>query len=155
MASLRQAWLNLHIDAEFRGQEITFPATWYVGLVAVLPTRSTAGTELSTGAGFTGYARQAMPADMTTWSGTQSDGSTTASSGTREYITNNINVSFSASLAAAWNGIVGFTLHDAVTAGNQRRWGSIVNSAGTAITISRAIGEPVIFEPGQLRLYLR
>jgi hypothetical protein len=155
MASLRQAWLNLLIDAEFRSQSITFPATWYVGLFTVLPTRSTAGTELTTGAGFTGYARQAMPADMTTWSGTQSDGSTTASSGTREYITNNINVSFTASLAAAWNGMVGFGMFDAVSGGNMRRWGSIVNSGGTAITISRAIGEPVIFEPGELRLYLR
>jgi hypothetical protein len=155
MAALRQAWLNLLIDAEFRGEAITFPANWYVGLCTVMPTRSSAGTELSTGAGYTGYARQAMPTDLITWSGTQSDGSTTASSGTREYITNNIDVSFSASLAAAWNSIVGFALYDASTAGNQRRFGSIVNSAGTAITISRAIGEPVIFEPGQLRLYLR
>jgi hypothetical protein len=155
MAALRQAWLNSLIDYEFRGQSNTPPASWFVGLVTVLPTRSTAGTELSTGAGFTGYARQEMPCDMTTWSGTQSDGSTTASSGTREYITNNIDVEFSAALAAAWNGIVGFALYDALSAGNQRRFGSIVNSSGTAITISRAIGEPVIFEPGQLRLYLR
>jgi hypothetical protein len=153
MAALRQAWINSELDWRFRGQTLTPPATNYIGLVLVLPTRSSAGTELTTGAGYTGYARQAMPADMTTWSGTQSDGSTTASSGTRTYISNNIAVTFSASLAAAWNSIVGFAVYDAVSGGNQYEWGSIVNSSGVPITISRAIGEEVVFEPGQLRLY--
>lgn len=155
MPALKQAWLNLIIDAAYRGESITFPATWYIGLFNVLPTRSTSGTELSTGAGYTGYARVGVASNTTNWSGTQSDGSTAVSSGTRDYISNNIDIQFVDPLAAAWTGIVGFGLFDALSGGNHREWGTITDSSGNPITISRAIGESVLFEPGQLRLYVR
>jgi hypothetical protein len=155
MPFLAQSYLNSLIDRLIRGQSLTFETEFYVSLFTVIPTRSTSGTELSTGAGFTGYARQQVPADMTSWSGTQSDGSTTASSGTRDYISNNIEIEFVSSLAAAWNGMVGVGLHDAVSGGNLLMFGSIVNSSGTAISVSRAIGEQVVFAPGELRIYLR
>lgn len=155
MPFLAQGYLNPLIDALIRGQSFTFETEVFLGLYTVTPTRSTSGTELTTGAGFTGYARQEIPCDMTSWSGTQSDGSTTASSGTRDYISNNIEIEFVASLAAAWNGMTGVGLHDAVSGGSLLMFGSIVNSSGSPITISRAIGEQVVFAPGQLRLYLR
>ena len=155
MPALKQSWLNLVIDHRYRAQAITIPATWYIGLFNVIPTRSASGTEISTGAGYTGYARQSIACSLANWSGTQGAGTTTASSGTNDYITNNVDITFSASLAAAWSGLVGFGLFDAVSGGNHREWGEIVDSGGNAITVSRAIGEPVIFEAGQLRLYIR
>jgi hypothetical protein len=155
MASLTQYWLNAVVDAMERGQAITFPATRHYGLFAVLPTRNTSGTELSAGAGYTGYARIALAASMTNWSGTQSDGSTGASNGTRDYITNNVAVSFSASLTAAWSGLVGVGQFDAPSGGNLLRWGAFTDSAGNLITRSFTIGEAVSFAPGQIRLYYR
>jgi hypothetical protein len=155
MAALRQSWINVSLDWEFRDQSLTPPASWFVGLMLVMPTQSTAGTEATTGAGYTGYARQEIVSGLTTWSGTQSDGSTTASSGTRAYISNNNPVSFSASLAAAWAGIVGVAFFDAVTAGNMRRFGAIVDGDGNPITISREIGQSFILPAASLRVYRR
>ncbi len=154
MARLRQSWLNLLIDAEMRGQSITFPGTWYLGLLSAVASRASAGTEISTGAGYTGYARQGLACNLTNWSGTQGDGTTAVSSGSNNYISNNVAITFSASLAAAWNGIVGFAAYDAVSAGNQRRFGVIVDSGGAPITRSFAIGEAVSFPAGTLRLYM-
>jgi hypothetical protein len=155
MAALRQDWINLSLDWEFRDQALTPPASWFLGLMLALPTRSTAGTEATTGAGYTGYARQEVVCSLVNWSGTQSDGSTTASSGTREYITNNNAITFSASLAAAWASVVGVAFYDAVTAGNQRRWGVIVDGSGNPITISREIGQSFILPAASLRVYRR
>lgn len=146
-----QYWLNLFVDANLRGQAITFPATRYVGLFTVMPTRSTGGTELSTGAGFTGYARQALAASLANWSGTQAPGSTTVSSGTTDYVTNNVVVTFSAALAVAWNGIVGWGLFDAATAGNLLEFGPIVDGSGNPITRSFFIGEAVAPPAGSLK----
>jgi hypothetical protein len=147
---LSQYWLNLLIDANLRNQAITFPATRYIGLFTVLPTRSTGGTELTTGAGFAGYARQSLASSLANWSGTQGAGTTSASSGTDDEVSNNVAVSFSAALAAAWAGVVGWGLFDAVSAGNLLEFGSIVNASGTPITRSFAIGDPVEFPAGTL-----
>jgi hypothetical protein len=155
MPALKQSWLNLLADAKYRGQALSFPANWYIGLFNVMPSRSAAGTELSVGGGYTGYARVAVASSLANWSGTQSDGSTSASSGTRDYISNNVAISFSASLAAAWNNIVAFGLFDAASGGNHREWGSIVDLTGAPITISREIGAAMVFAPSELRLYLR
>jgi hypothetical protein len=155
MPGMRQATINQILDAALRGEAISFPATWYVGLLSALASRGAAGTELSTGAGFTGYARQAVPASLDDWSGTQGDGTTAVSSGTQDYITNNVEIEFEDVLVAAWNGMVGVALYDAASAGNQWFFGEIVDSVGTPISVSRAIGEPVRFAPGALRIYLR
>jgi hypothetical protein len=147
---LSQYWLNLLIDANLRNQAITFPATRYVGLFTVIPTRSTGGTELTTGAGFTGYARQSLAASLANWSGTQGAGTTLASSGTDDEVSNNVAVTFSASLAAAWAGVVAWGLFDAVSAGNLLEFGPIVDSNGDPITRSFAIGDAVEFAAGTL-----
>jgi hypothetical protein len=155
MAALRQSWINLSLDWEFRDQALTPPSSWFIGLMLVLPTQSTSGTEATTGAGYTGYARQEVVSGLTTWSGTQSAGSTTASSGTNAYISNNNAITFSASLAAAWTGIVGVGYFDAATAGNMRRWGVIVDGDGNPITVSREIGQSFILPAASLRVYRR
>ena len=154
MATYTQYWINLAQDWEMRGQVLVPPATRYIALFTVMPTQSTSGTELTTGGGYTGYARQAVLSNLTNWSGTQSDGSTTASSGTRTYISNNVVITFSASLAAAWPNIRGFGQFNALTGGNLLRFGEITDDAGTAITISRNIGDAVSFAAGKLRLYI-
>jgi hypothetical protein len=147
---LSQYWMNMLLDANWRNQSITFPATRYIALFTVLPTRNTAGTELSTGGGFTGYARQALASSMANWSGTQGAGTTSASSGTDDEISNNVAVTFSAALAAAWAGVVGWGVFDASTAGNLLEFGDIVDAGGTPITRSFAIGDPVEFAAGTL-----
>jgi len=144
--------LNKIHDALFRGQPLGAPGTWYVGIFSTLPvSRSSAGTEISTGAGYTGYARKPIVASLAAISGTQGDGTTAASSGTNEYGSNNAAISYIASLAAAWPGLVGVGWYDALTAGNLWVSGPITNIAGTAITRSFAIGDPVAFDPATLR----
>jgi len=152
--SLSQYWLNKLVDANLRAQSITFPATRHLALFTVAPTRSTTGTELTTGAGFTGYARQPFAASLTNWSGTQGAGTTAVSSGTNDYVTNNVAVTFSAALTAAWPGIVAWGFFDAATAGNLLEFGSIVNVAGTPVTRSFTIDDPVVFPIGALKSVL-
>lgn len=152
--AMSQYWLNKIVDADRRNQAITFPTPRYIALFTVAPTRSTAGTELTTGAGFTGYARQSFASSLTNWSGTQGAGTTSASSGANNYVTNNVAVTFSANLAAAWAGVVAWGEFDASTAGNLLEFGSIVNSSGDPITRSFAIGDPVVFAIGTLKCLL-
>lgn len=153
MANKRQSLVNLYLDFLLRAQAFTPPASWYVGLLSAAASRSSAGTEISTGAGYTGYARIEVASSLANWSGTQGDGTTTASSGTNNYVSNNAAIEFSASLGVAWNSIVGFALYDAVTAGNQRLFGVIVDSGGNPITRSFASGEACSFAAGSLRIY--
>jgi hypothetical protein len=151
---LSQHAINKIIDAAVRNQAVDFPDTWYVGLFSALPAnRASAGTEITTGAGYTGYARIALAASLANISGTQGDGTTAASSGTNNYVSNNALVQFIASLAAAWNGLVGVGVWDAASGGNLWISGAIVNSGGTPITRSFAIGDPVEFAAAALRFY--
>jgi hypothetical protein len=152
---LTQYQLNREIDYRWRGQTLAARTTIYIGMMIVMPTRSTSGTEASTGAGYTGYARQSFTLSLANVSGTQSDGSTAASSGTRDYITNNVAITFSASLAAAWPSLVALGFFDASTAGNLEEWQPITDDAGTPTTITRNIGEAMTIAAGKLRLYLR
>jgi len=149
--TMSQYWLNLIADANRRGEAITFPATRHIALFSVMPTRSTPGTEISVGAGYTGYARVALASSLANWSGTQGAGTTAVSSGTADYITNNVVVTFSATLAAAWPGIVGWGEFDASTAGNLLEFGTIVDTAGDPVTRSFATGDTVSFPVGTLR----
>lgn len=152
MAALQQARLNTLIDYLYRGGS---RATLHFGLLIVMPTRSTQGTEMSVGGGYTGYTRQSITASLANFSGTQSDGSTSASSGTRDYITNNVPITFAATLAANWPGAVAAGIYSAASGGVLEEWQPITDSAGTPITLSRNIGEPWVIAPGELRLYLR
>lgn len=149
---LSQHAINKLEDALYRAQTLGAPATWYLGIFSVLPvSRAVAGTEISTGAGFTGYARQPVVAALANISGTQGDGTTAVSSGSNNYGSNNAAITFVASLAAAWPGLVGVGWFDAVSGGNLWVSGPITNAAGTAITRSFAIGDPVILDAATVR----
>lgn len=100
-------------DALFRGQSLGAPATWYVALYTACPTDSASGTEVSGGS----YARVAVTASLANFSGTQSAGSTAASSGTGGTISNNVVITFPTA-TGSWGTINCWGLTDAPTAGN-------------------------------------
>lgn len=104
---------NKLVDALLRGQALGAPATMYVALYTACPTDSSAGTEVSGGS----YARVAVASSLANWAGTQSVGSTTASSGTGGTTSNNNVITFPAP-TASWGVVTCWGLVDAITAGN-------------------------------------
>lgn len=106
---------NRLVDAVFRGQALGAPATFYVALFTTACSDSAAGTEVSTSG--TGYARAAVTSSLANWAGTQSAGSTTASSGTGGQTSNNAAITFP-SPTASWGTVSHFGIFDASTAGN-------------------------------------
>lgn len=104
---------NKTVDAILRGQTLGAPATGYVALYTTCPTDSTAGTEVTGGS----YARVAVTSALANWAGTQSAGSTTASSGTSGTTSNNGTITFPAP-TANWGVVTCWGILDASTAGN-------------------------------------
>lgn len=105
---------NKLIDAFLRGQAYTMPATVYVGLFTVCPTDvAGTGTEVIGGS----YGREDITSSLANWSGTQSDGSTTASSGSGGTTKNNATITFTTA-TADWGTVVCFGVFDASTSGN-------------------------------------
>lgn len=100
-------------DALLRGQSLGAPATFYVALCTATPTDTGCGTEVSGGS----YARVAVTSSLANWSGTQSAGSTVASTGTDGTSENNAAITYAAP-TANWGVVTGFCLMDALTAGN-------------------------------------
>lgn len=136
MAALTDYMENKLIDFLLRGQALgitgasaaagTGPTTLYLGLLTANPTDSTAGTEVTGGS----YARVAITSSLANWAGTQSAGSTVASSGTGGTTSNNGVVTFPAP-TANWGVVTGFGIYDASTAGNLLIYG--------ALTVSKTI----------------
>lgn len=124
---------NKLVDTLIRAQALGAPATWYVALYTACPTDSTAGTEVTGGS----YARVAVTAGLTQWAGTQSAGSTTASSGTGGTTSNNSAITFPAP-TANWGTVNCWGLTDASTAGNI--W--IYSSLSVAKTINNGDAAP-------------
>ncbi len=130
---------NKLVDALLRGQTIGTPATWYVGLTTDACTDTGNGTEPAGNA----YARVAVTASLANWAGTQSAGSTVASSGTGGTTSNNNAITWSAS-TAAWGIVTSVGWMDASTSGN--RWicidlTSSLNVSGSGFTVSFAAGQ--------------
>lgn len=104
---------NKIVDWLVRGQSFTPPATVHVGLATSACSDSATGTEVSGGS----YARVAVSSSLANWAGTQSAGSTSASSGTGGTTSNNGDVQFAAP-SANWGVITHVILMDASTSGN-------------------------------------
>lgn len=139
---------NKIIDATFRGQSITFPATVYIGLSTTACNDSSFGTEVSTSG--TGYARAAVAASLTNFAGTQAAGSTTASSnttGTSGTTSNNNAIPFPTPLTS-WGTVSHWFIADAATAGNL--WFCAPLSATKVINA----GDTVSFASGALTVTL-
>ena len=135
MAALSDYLENKLIDYILRGQAFAAPATVYVGLLTVAPTDSTAGTEVTGNA----YARVAVTSSLANWAGTQSAGSTVASSGTGGTTSNNAVITFPTPSPSGWGVVVAFGVYDAASAGNLLFY--------AALTLSKTInsGDGVTF----------
>ncbi len=105
---------NALVDAFLRGQAFTMPATVYIALETAAGSDTGCGTEVSGGA----YARATVTSSLANWAGTQSAGSTVASSGTGGTTSNNSPITFPAPSGANWGTVVGFCAMSASTAGN-------------------------------------
>lgn len=104
---------NKLTDFLLRGQTFTAPATVYAGLDTATCNDAGGGTEVTGGS----YARVAVTSSLANWAGTQSAGSTTASTGTGGTTSNNNAITFPAP-TANWGSVVSFRLWDSSTAGN-------------------------------------
>lgn len=105
-----------------------------------------AGTQGSLPSEFTGgtYARQAMTLSLTGMAGTQSAGSTTASTGTNATTSNNAVITFN----GGTGGNAGlFAIYDAVTAGNMLEYAIL-----TGAPVPIASGATVTFAAGALTI---
>lgn len=113
MAALSDFAENKVLDAILRGQALGAPVTHYVGLYTTNPSDTGGGVEVTGGA----YARVAVTAGLAAWSGSQTPGTTVASTGTDGTIENNAAIAFPAP-TANWGIVTGFGIFDALTAGN-------------------------------------
>lgn len=113
MAAMSDYLENKITDHVLRGTAYTSPTTLYVALYTAAPSDSGGGTEVTGGS----YARVAITANLTNWSGTQGAGTTVASSGTGGRSSNNGAVTFPAP-TANWGTVSHFAILDASSGGN-------------------------------------
>lgn len=128
MSAMSDFLENKLIDQLFRGQAAPTTTTLYVGLLTAAPSDSGGGTEVSGNS----YARVAVTSSLANWAGTQSAGSTTASSGTGGQTSNNSAITFPTP-SGTWGTVTHFGIYDATTGGNLLFWG--------ALTISKTINQ--------------
>jgi len=130
------AFENILIDTLLRGQTATINTrtlTWSVAPTYYVALATTAGSEAACGTEVTGgsYARVAIVTSLANWAGTQSAGSTTASTGTGGTTSNNVALAFPTA-TAPWGTVVEFCVMDAAAAG--------VPLFRSALTASKAVG---------------
>lgn len=114
MSDLTNYAENKIVDALFRGQSLGAPATLYFGLLTAAADAEVGTlTEVSGGS----YARVAVTASLANFAGTQSAGSTTASSGTGGQTSNNAAITFPAP-TANWGICTHIAVFDASSGGN-------------------------------------
>jgi len=128
MSAMSDFLENKLIDQLFRGQAAPTTSTLYVGLLTAAPSDSGGGTEVSGGS----YARASVTSSLANWAGTQSAGSTTASSGTGGQTSNNNAITFPTP-SAGWGTVTHFGIYDATSGGNLLFWG--------ALTIAKTINQ--------------
>jgi hypothetical protein len=120
MAAMSDYLENKLIDQVFRLQTAPTISALYVALLTAAPTDSGGGTEVSGGS----YARVNLAPSLANWAGTQSAGSTTASTGTGGTTSNNSAITFAAP-TANWGVITSWGIYDASTAGNLLWYGNL------------------------------
>jgi hypothetical protein len=113
MSALSNYLENKIIDHIFRAQAYAAPSTLYVALLTVAPSDAGGGTEVSGGS----YARVAVTPSLANFAGTQSAGSTDASSGTGGTTSNNNAITFPTP-SAGWGTATHMGVYDASSGGN-------------------------------------
>jgi hypothetical protein len=114
---------NKLIDQLFRGQAFSFPTTLYMGLLTSASSDSTLGTEVTGG----DYERASISSSLLNWSGTQSVGSTSASTGVSGTTSNNVEITFPTP-SASWGVVTHFAIYDSLTGGNMLFWSPLTDS---------------------------
>lgn len=120
MSAMSDFLENKLVDQLFRGQSAPTTTTLHIGLLTAAPNDAGGGTEVSGN----GYARVAVTSSLANWAGTQSAGSTAASSGTGGVTSNNNAITF-ASATGSWGTVTHFGIYDASTGGNLLFWGAL------------------------------
>lgn len=128
MSAMSDVLENRLVDHIFRAQTFTAPTNLFIGLLTAAPSDSGGGTEVSGN----NYSRATVACSLANWAGTQSAGSTTASSGTGGQTSNNNAITF-ATPSGTWGTVTHFGIYDAASAGNLLFWG--------ALTISKTINQ--------------
>lgn len=114
-------WLeNNLIDFILRGQAFPTLTNLHFALFTAAPSDSGGGTEVTGGS----YARVSVARSLTNFAGTQSAGSTTASSGTGGVTSNNGAITF-ATPTGNWGTVAHWGVFDASTGGNLLFHGSL------------------------------
>ena len=113
---------NALIDHVFRGQASGVPGTLYVALYTAAPGETGGGTETTYGS----YARVGVVGSLANWAGTQSAGSTSASSGTGGLTSNNAAITFAAPTSGPAT-LTHFTMMSASSSGNMWIYGALTN----------------------------
>lgn len=128
---------NKVVDLLVRGQTFTPPATVYVGLSTAACSDSSVGTEV---ANSNNYSRVAVTSSLANWAGTQSAGSTVASSGTGGQTSNNAAINFPTP-SGSWGTVTHWFLSDSGTYGG----GNLLLCS--SLTVSKTInnGDTVSF----------
>jgi hypothetical protein len=122
MAAFTDYLENKLIDHVLRGVPYSAPANVYAALVTSTQDDASAGTEVSSGS----YARVAVPSSVSSWSGTQGQGTTTASTGSSGSTSNNIAFTFPTP-TADWGTIVGVAFYDAPIGGNRLMYSALTS----------------------------
>lgn len=134
MSAMSDFLENKLIDFFFRAQALgitgataaagTGPATLYIAAMTTVDNDAgSAKVEVSGGS----YARVAVTSSLANWAGTQSAGSTTASTGSSGTTSNNIAITFPAP-TANWGTITGMEIYDAATTGNPLAYGALTTN---------------------------
>lgn len=141
MSAMSDYLENKLVDQLFRGQTAPTTTTLYVALYTAAPSDTGGGTEVSGN----NYSRVAVTSSLANWAGTQSAGSSTASSGTGGQTSNNGSITFPTP-SATWGTVTHFAIYDATSGGNELFWG--------ALTISKTInsGDTVSFPAASLSI---
>jgi hypothetical protein len=132
---------NALVDLLFRAVAYTWPATIYLAAYTVSPTNAGGGTEVPA----LDYARVALVPSLSTLSGTQSAGSTVASSGASGAISNNGTLAYPTA-TTSWGTVVAEGFKDASTAGNLLLYGPLGSpkTVGVTAPLTHAAGSIVI-----------
>lgn len=117
-------WLeNGLVDFILRNQALTLPANLHFALFTAAPSDSGGGTEVTGGS----YARVSVARSLANFAGTQSAGSTTASTGTGGVTSNNNAITFPAP-TANWGVVTHWGVFDAASGGNLVFHGALTTS---------------------------
>jgi len=141
MSAMSDYLENKLVDQLFRGQAAPTTTNLYVGLLTAAPSDTGGGTEVSGN----NYGRVTVASSLANWAGTQSAGSTTASSGTGGQTSNNNAITFPTP-SGTWGTVTHFGIYDATSGGNLLFYG--------ALTISKTINQSdtVTFPAGSLTI---